>query len=178
MLALTALSVGSLGSCILTHKPSLSLPLLASPNTIVKPCNGSTWKLRTPIKTVVAAIDSSQLAEKEQLFERLRLYGEHNKEQDFWLMIEPKFLDKFPNITKSLKRPAVALVSTNGSWITFMKLRLHRVLQENYEADSLEEALACTLVSLEFEKPEKWVAPYPKYESGWWKPFLPPGSKV
>lgn len=55
---------------------------------------------------------------QEQLFERLRYFGERDKEQDFWLVIEPKFLDKFPNITKRLKRPAVALVSTNGPWIT------------------------------------------------------------
>lgn len=55
---------------------------------------------------------------KELLSERLRNYEERNKEQDFWLVIEPKFLDKFPNITKRLKRPAVALVSTNGTWIT------------------------------------------------------------
>lgn len=55
---------------------------------------------------------------QELLFERLRLYGERDKEQDFWLVIEPKFLDQFPGITKRLKRPAVALVSTNGPWIT------------------------------------------------------------
>ncbi|XP_039128084.1 LOW QUALITY PROTEIN: ycf54-like protein [Dioscorea cayenensis subsp. rotundata] len=55
---------------------------------------------------------------RELLFERLRLFGERDKEQDFWLVIEPKFLDKFPNITKRLNRPAVALVSTNGPWIT------------------------------------------------------------
>lgn len=59
-----------------------------------------------------------------------------------------------------------------------MKLRLDRVLQESYEADSVEEALACTPVSIEFEKPEKWTAPYPKYESGWWDSFLPPGSQT
>ncbi|CAH2069550.1 unnamed protein product, partial [Thlaspi arvense] len=63
---------------------------------------------------------------QEQLFERLRYYGERDKEQDFWLVIEPKFLDKFPKITQRLRRPAVALVSTNGPWITFMKLRLDR----------------------------------------------------
>lgn len=114
---------------------------------------------------------------KELLFERLRLYGERNKEQDFWLVVEPKFLDKFPNITKRLKRPAVALVSTNGPWITFMKLRLDRVLSESYEAESVEEALASNPTDLQFEKPDKWVAPYPKYEYGWWEPFLPPGSK-
>ncbi|KAM0953844.1 putative ycf54 protein [Dioscorea sansibarensis] len=111
---------------------------------------------------------------KELLFERLRLFGERDKEQDFWLVIEPKFLDKFPDITKRLKRPAVALVSTNGRWITFMKLRLDRVLPNNFDADSLEEALDSNPVDLKFDKPEKWVAPYPKYEFGWWEPFLPP----
>lgn len=55
---------------------------------------------------------------QEQLSERVRLFEERNQEQDFWLVIEPKFLDKFPSITKRLKRPAVALVSTNGPWIT------------------------------------------------------------
>lgn len=154
------------------------------------------------MKAAVAAVDSSGPAEKQQattkyyfvvanakfmldeeehfkelMYERLRYYGERNKEQDFWLVIEPKFLDKFPNITNRLKRPAVALVSTNGPWITFMKLRLDRVLTESYEADGLEEALASNPVDLEFEKPEKWVAPYTKYEFGWWEPFLPPGSQ-
>lgn len=114
---------------------------------------------------------------QEVLFERRRLYSERNIERDFWLVVEPKFLDRFPNITKRLKRPAVALVSTNGPWITFMKLRLDRVLQESFEANSLEEALASNPANLEFEKPEKWVAPYPKYESGWWKPFLPSEQK-
>lgn len=55
---------------------------------------------------------------QEQLFERLRYYGERDKEQDFWLVVEPKFLDKFPGLTQRLSRPAVALVSTNGPWIT------------------------------------------------------------
>ncbi|KAL6978963.1 hypothetical protein U1Q18_020631 [Sarracenia purpurea var. burkii] len=161
------------------------------------------WETTTSVKTAVAAVDSSSPAEKMQqkeastkfyfavanakfmldeeehfqelLFERLRNYEERNKEQDFWLVIEPKFLDKFPNIAGRLKRPAVALVSTNAQWITFMKLRLDRVLSECYEADSLEEALASNPVDLEFKKPENWVAPYPKYEFGWWGPFLPPG---
>ncbi|XP_062018081.1 uncharacterized protein LOC133734445 isoform X1 [Rosa rugosa] len=155
------------------------------------------------VRTAVAAVESDQLssAEKqkpsryyfvvanakfmldeeehfqEQLFERLRLFKERNNEQDFWLVIEPKFLDKFPDITRRLGRPAVALVSTNGPWITFMKLRLDRVLSESFEAESLEEALACSPTNIEFKKPDKWVAPYPKYESEWWGPFLPPGSK-
>lgn len=58
----------------------------------------------------------------------------------------------------------------------FMKLRLDRVLADIFEADTLEEALAYNSIDLNFEKPEKWTAPYPKYEFGWWEPFLPPGS--
>lgn len=58
-----------------------------------------------------------------------------------------------------------------------MKLRLDRVLSDSYEADSLEEALASNPTTLEFEKPENWVAPYPKYEFGWWEPFLPNAVK-
>ncbi|CAN8301408.1 unnamed protein product [Cochlearia groenlandica] len=109
---------------------------------------------------------------QEQLFERLRYYGEREKEKDFWLVIEPKFLDKFPKFTQRLSRPCVALVSTNGPWITFMKLRLDRVLADSFEAKSLDEALASTPTALEFDKPKNWVAPYPKYESGWWGTFL------
>ncbi|CAA6661901.1 unnamed protein product [Spirodela intermedia] len=113
---------------------------------------------------------------QEQLSERLRYFGEKNREQDFWLVIEPKFLNRFPNITSRLKRPAVALVSTDAAWITFMKLRLDRVLTESFEAKTLEEALASNPVDLQFEKPKNWTAPYPKYEYGWWEPFLPPAS--
>ncbi|XP_057508315.1 uncharacterized protein LOC130791194 [Actinidia eriantha] len=178
--------------------PSPPRPL---PKSSIISTTGSGWETATSVKTAVAAVDSSGPAEKQKattkyyfvvanakfmldeeehfqelMFERLRLFGERNKEQDFWLVIEPKFLNKFPKITGRLKRPAVALVSTNGTWITFMKLRLDRVLSESYEADTLEEALASNPVNLEFEKPENWVAPYPKYEFGWWEPFLPLGS--
>ncbi|XP_023007237.1 uncharacterized protein LOC111499783 [Cucurbita maxima] len=115
---------------------------------------------------------------RELLFERLRYYAARNKEQDFWLVIEPKFLERFPNITKRLQRPAVALVSTNSTWITFMKLRLDRVLAESYEADSLNKHWLLTRPTSEFEKPEKWAAPYPKYEYGWWEISLPPVTKT
>uniref|UniRef100_J3LNF9 Uncharacterized protein n=2 Tax=Oryza brachyantha TaxID=4533 RepID=J3LNF9_ORYBR len=113
---------------------------------------------------------------QEQLKEKLRNYGERDKEVDFWLVVEPKFLDRFPNITKRLKRPAVALVSTDGNWITFMKLRLDRVLADQFEAETLEDALASNPAELKFDKPDNWTAPYPKYEYGWWEPFLPPKS--
>ncbi|XP_052200304.1 uncharacterized protein LOC127806808 isoform X2 [Diospyros lotus] len=214
-----ASAAATLNSCSLSALPvagsrfqrRLPAPLCSPPylpqKMIISPCTtpaggSGGWEGTSSVKTAVAAVDSSEPAEKQQattkyyfvvanakfmldeeehfkelMYERLRYYGERNKEQDFWLVIEPKFLDKFPNIINRLKRPAVALVSTNGPWITFMKLRLDRVLTESHEADSLEEALASNPVDLEFEKPEKWVAPYTKYEFGWWEPFLPPGSQ-
>ncbi|XVF13733.1 hypothetical protein REPUB_Repub08aG0233100 [Reevesia pubescens] len=186
---------------------ALALPISSSNNKnrtqlLIKSSFTSTSRTTPSFRTSVAAIDSDQLSPekqqakkyyfvvanakfmldeeehfKELLFERLRNYGERNKEQDFWLVIEPKFLEKFPDITKRLRRPAVALVSTNGPWITFMKLRLDRVLSDSYETESLEEALASNPTTLEFEKPENWVAPYSKYEFGWWEPFLPTGVK-
>ncbi|CAM6085993.1 unnamed protein product [Calypogeia fissa] len=113
---------------------------------------------------------------QELMRERLRYFGEQSREQDFWLVIEPEFLANFPDITKRLGRPAVALVSTDSTWITFMKLRLDRVLKGAFEADTIAEALAGGNSSTEinFEKPGVWTAPYSKYEGPWWTPFLPP----
>nr|GEV20962.1 ycf54-like protein [Tanacetum cinerariifolium] len=55
----------------------------------------------------------------EHLFKRVYLFKEKNMEHYFLLVIKPKFLDKIPNITKRLKRHAVSLVSTNGTWIKY-----------------------------------------------------------
>lgn len=52
--------------------------------------------------------------------EKLRMYGERNKEQDFWMVIEPEFLDKHPEVAKQVGRPAAALVSTDKVWITWV----------------------------------------------------------
>ncbi|CAI9770714.1 unnamed protein product [Fraxinus pennsylvanica] len=202
MLASTSLNVvGSLGGLTLnapihsSHK-SFLLPATKSLTFPTKLSGTTAWKSTTSVKTSVAAVDSSDPTEKEHeqtekkyyfvvanakfmldeeehfKFERLQNYGERNIDQDFWLVIEPKFLDKFPKITMRLRRPAVALVSTNGPWITYMKLRLDRVLQESFEADSIEDALASNPVDLAFEKPEKWTAPYSKYEFGWWESLV------
>lgn len=54
----------------------------------------------------------------DQLVERIMCFlEESDTERDFWLLIEPKFLEKFPMITSVLERPAVALVSTSSSRI-------------------------------------------------------------
>ncbi|KAF3792894.1 Uncharacterized protein EJ110_NYTH10697 [Nymphaea thermarum] len=113
---------------------------------------------------------------KEVLFERLRHLNERKKEQDFWLVVEPKFLDRFPSLTNRLLRPAVALVSTDPGWISFVRLKLDRVLSSEYESESLQEALACNPTELRFPPPKKWEAPYPKYEFGWWERFFLPSK--
>ena len=58
------------------------------------------------------------------------------------------------------------------NWYRFMKLRLDRVLKGEITVDSPKEALTGKLGTVEFERPEKWIAPYPSYESDWWTPFL------
>lgn len=53
----------------------------------------------------------------EQLRELKRYYEENDREQDFFFVCEPEWLNKFPEASK-VKKPAVALVSTDKTWIT------------------------------------------------------------
>ena len=54
----------------------------------------------------------------EQLRERRRLFSEKEKPLDFWIVSQPAWLDKsFPDEGKKVKRPSVALVSTDEIWI-------------------------------------------------------------
>ncbi|CAI5458104.1 unnamed protein product [Closterium sp. Yama58-4] len=110
---------------------------------------------------------------QEQLKERLRWLHEQGRPQDFWLVYEPEFLESFPEIAKRVNRPAVALVTTDAVWMTFMKLRLDRVLRGEFECDSLDEALKSLPIENNY-KPAKWDAPYPKYQSDWWTPYAAP----
>lgn len=55
----------------------------------------------------------------EQLRERVRFFNEQNRERDFYLVVNPTWLDaKFPQQAKQIARPCVALVSTDKMWIT------------------------------------------------------------
>ena len=54
----------------------------------------------------------------EVLRERRRFYNEQKKPRDFWLVPEPAFLELMPDVAKKLKRPCVALISTEKEWIT------------------------------------------------------------
>ena len=73
---------------------------------------------------------------EEVLKERRRYYGEKGKAIDFWLVRNPKFINapEFAEIKARLPQPAAAVISTDSSFITFMKLRLENVLEGQFEA--------------------------------------------
>lgn len=55
----------------------------------------------------------------EQLRELKRYYEENGRPLDFFFVSEPAWLSKFPEAA-SVKRPCVALVSTDKQWITYV----------------------------------------------------------
>jgi hypothetical protein len=75
---------------------------------------------------------------EEVLRERLRHYGEQNRPVDFWLLRRPAFLDapELAAIAATVPRPAAAVLSTDRSFITFLKLRLEFVAQGSFAAPS------------------------------------------
>jgi hypothetical protein len=85
---------------------------------------------------------------EEVLRERTRHYGEHNRPIDFWLVRRPAFLEAaaLADEASSVPRPAAAVVSTDETFITFLKLRLEFVLRGRFEAPSA--AIADPLASL------------------------------
>lgn len=74
----------------------------------------------------------------EVIEERKRNYREQNKEIDFWLVEQPKFLETadFAEIKAKVPQPAAAVISTNEQFITWLKLRLEYVLTGKFEAPS------------------------------------------
>ena len=75
---------------------------------------------------------------EEVLRERVRHYGETNKAIDFWLVRQPAFLEtpELAAVARPVPRPAAAVVSTDPTFITFMKLRLEFVAQGQFDAPS------------------------------------------
>lgn len=114
----------------------------------------------------------------EQLRERLRLFGEKSRPRDFFLVSQPTWLDaKAGAAAPRVRRPAVALVSTDEVWIKFMKLRLDRVLEVELGEMTPVEALASAGPPPDFApldrspKAGEWTAPYSPYKPGWWNVF-------
>lgn len=74
----------------------------------------------------------------EVLKERTRHYHEQEQAIDFWMIEQPAFLDapEFAAQKAQCPQPAAALVSTNATFIRWMKLRLEHVITGEFEAPS------------------------------------------
>lgn len=85
----------------------------------------------------------------EVLRERQRHYHEQEKALDFWLVKQPAFLEspEFADLKARCPQPAVAIVSTNPSFITWLKLRLEYIATGQFEAPS--DTIPDPLASLE-----------------------------
>ena len=76
----------------------------------------------------------------EVLRERRRNYAENGKEIDFWLVRQPACLSapQLADLNQRIPQPAAAVVSSDASFITFLKLRLEYVVTGQFEAPSAE----------------------------------------
>ncbi|MBD0335919.1 MAG: DUF2488 family protein [Cyanobacteria bacterium Co-bin13] len=85
---------------------------------------------------------------EEVLKERHRYYQEQEKEIDFWLVKEPAFLEapELAEVKAKCPQPAVAIVSTNPTFITWLKLRLEYIATGQFQAPS--ETISDPLASL------------------------------
>jgi hypothetical protein len=95
------------------------------------------------VKTYYYAVGSEKflLVEEpleEVLKERRRYYQEQEQELDFWLIKQPAFLEapELASVKASCPQPAVALVSTSKSFITWLKLRLEYIATGEFQAPS------------------------------------------
>jgi hypothetical protein len=84
----------------------------------------------------------------EVLKERTRHYHEQEKEIDFWLVKQPSFLEapQLAQVKAKCPQPAVAIISTNPQFITWLKLRLEYVITGEFQAPS--ETIPNPLASL------------------------------
>lgn len=85
----------------------------------------------------------------EVLQERRRHYQSKEKEIDFWLIKQPAFLEA-PELSATKAKcpqPAAAIVSTDKTFITWLKLRLQYVATGAFEAPS--DTIPDPLASLE-----------------------------
>ncbi|MEL6813560.1 MAG: MgPME-cyclase complex family protein [Cyanobacteria bacterium J06598_3] len=85
----------------------------------------------------------------EVLKERYRHYQSKEKEVDFWLIKQPAFLEapELAAVKAKCPQPSAAVVSTDKTFITWLKLRLEYVTIGEFEAPS--ETIPDALASLE-----------------------------
>jgi Protein of unknown function (DUF2488) len=85
----------------------------------------------------------------EVITERIRNYQENEKEIDFWVVKDPAFLNLsgLESVKAQVPTPAAAIVSTNKSFIVWLKLRLEFVVTGEFESNDQASAIA-SLVSV------------------------------
>lgn len=101
----------------------------------------------------VVASDRFMLQEEpthEILTERHRNYRENEKEVDFWLIQQPAFLERsdLASVNAQVPKPAAAIVSTNKSFITWLKLRLEFVITGEFNSDEPIERVTASLAGV------------------------------
>ena len=79
----------------------------------------------------------------EVLKEKTRYYQEQEQEIDFWLVINPAFLNApaMQEIKAKCPQPSAAVISTNKQFISWLKLRLEFVITGEFTAASVDEAI-------------------------------------
>ncbi|MGB7087301.1 MAG: MgPME-cyclase complex family protein [Phormidesmis sp.] len=85
----------------------------------------------------------------EVLTERHRHYQSQEKAIDFWLIKQPAFLEAplLAEVKRKCPQPAAAVISTDKTFIIWLKLRLEYVAIGEFEAPT--EAIPDALASLE-----------------------------
>jgi Protein of unknown function (DUF2488) len=74
----------------------------------------------------------------EVIKERQRHYKEQEKEVNFWVVRQPAFLEspEFLTLKSRCPQPAVAIISTDKLFVSWLKLRLEYVATGEFEAPS------------------------------------------
>ncbi|MCG8362754.1 MAG: DUF2488 family protein [Pseudanabaenales cyanobacterium] len=95
------------------------------------------------MKTYYYAVASQRFLLEEEPFEevlkeRTRNYREQEKETDFWLIKQPAFLEapEFADLKAKCPQPSASMISTNKTFITWLKLRLEYIATGEFQAPS------------------------------------------
>jgi hypothetical protein len=72
---------------------------------------------------------------EEILRERVQNYNKKNKPLNFWIVPNPAFLkaDDFSMVKDKISGDCIAIVSTDKTFITWLKLRLNNVFSGNFK---------------------------------------------
>nr|SCW22899.1 Hypothetical protein ycf54 [Nemalion sp. H.1444] len=77
---------------------------------------------------------------EEVLRERINHYNNIQKVIDFWLVIDPDFINntEMADVKKQLKKPSAAILSHNKTFIEWLKLRFGFILTGEFKSSCNE----------------------------------------